>query len=371
MTTIDRVEFMLRRAVAVNPSDDGLRSLDERVGRMMAGPASAHVHARGTRLRLLRPLALAAALLLAAGAVGASLGLLDQTIDQSGLPGWRVAWDRAEIIGQRQTDAGVTVTLERAYADVNQVLVGFTVEGLDAPIMSSGMKEPLSWTADLRDPAGRPPEAWATSITAMGRDVTGLSAVIQTWLGAPPATAGTWELTVTSVGYGGSGFIPGECAVGATEPQCVNPVDRMVHGTWRFAFDLPVPAGALGVGPIGETVGSATVTLTALRIGPSAITSRLALTVEGEAVSYWGPTNASVRFDGSSYGLTNVTHITSDPAARGSYGDENEFPIDTGVAAPAGTWLIEIPELWYVTDGADPDAAITLQGPWILEVRVP
>jgi hypothetical protein len=371
MTTTDRVEFLLRRAVAVNPSDEGLRRLDERVARIMSGAVSTQPRARATRVRFVRPLALAAALLLAAGAVGASLGLLDQAIDQSALPGWRVAWDRAEVIGQRQTDAGVTVTLERAYADVNQVLVGFTVEGLESPTLASGMKDSLAWTADLRDPAGRTAEQWATSSHAQGRDVTGLSAVIQTWLGVPLATAGTWELTVTSVGYGGSGFVPGECTVGATEPQCVNPVDRMVHGTWRFAFDLPVPAGALVVGPFGQTVGSATVTLTELRVGPSAITSRLALIVDGEAVSYWGPTNASVRFNGSSYGLSNATHITTDPAAQGPYGDENEFPIDTGVAAPAGTWLIEVPELWYVTGDADAEAAITLRGPWILEVTVP
>ena len=178
MTTTDRVEFLLRRAVAVNPSDEGLRRLDERVARIMSGAVSTQPRARATRVRFLRPLALAAALLLAAGAVGASLGLLDQAIDQSALPGWRVAWDRAEVIGQRQTDAGVTVTLERAYADVNQVLVGFTVEGLESPTLASGMKDSLAWTADLRDPAGRTAEQWATSSHAQGRDVTGLSAVI-------------------------------------------------------------------------------------------------------------------------------------------------------------------------------------------------
>jgi hypothetical protein len=157
MTTTDRVEFLLRRAVAVNPSDEGLRGLDERIARIMAGAVSTQPRVRATRVRFVRPLALAAALLLAAGAVGASLGLLDQAVDQSALPSWRTAWDRAEIIGERQTDAGVTVTLERAYADLNQVLVGFTVEGLETPPISSGMLEPPSWTwtEQLRDPHPR------------------------------------------------------------------------------------------------------------------------------------------------------------------------------------------------------------------------
>jgi len=373
MTTTDRVEFLLRRAVAVNPSDEGLRGLDERIARIMAGAVSTQPRVRATRVRFVRPLALAAALLLAAGAVGASLGLLDQAVDQSALPSWRTAWDRAEIIGERQTDAGVTVTLERAYADLNQVLVGFTVEGLETPPISSGMLEPPSWTwtEQLRDPDGRPEEQWATSILGTYRDVTGLSAVIQTWLGAPPATAGTWELTVTSVGYGGEGFISGECTVGATEPQCLNPVDRVVHGTWRFAFDLPIPAGTLVEGPIGATNGPATVTLTELRISPSMITSRIALRVDGETVSSWGSTNASIRFNGSSYQLRNTTHITTDPAGQGPHGDENEFLTSAGVEAPAGTWQIVIPELSYVTGDQESETEISLRGPWTLEVIAP
>ena len=63
--------------------------------------------------------------------IGAS-SLLDRLVEDSGTPGWLAAWERAELLDLEQTDGDVTITLVRAYADRNQVLVGFTVAGLPA-----------------------------------------------------------------------------------------------------------------------------------------------------------------------------------------------------------------------------------------------
>ena len=87
---------------------------------------------------------------------------------------------------------------------------------------------------------------WTNSHTAMGSEVTGLSAVIETWEGAVAPTAGTWVVTFTSVGYNGGGLVPGQCTVGATDPECVSPPpSAMVDGSWRFEFELPKPTGSV------------------------------------------------------------------------------------------------------------------------------
>ena len=85
--------------------------------------------------------------------------------------------------------------------------------------------------------------------------------------------AGTWELTFTSVGCSDPGFVPGECTVGATDPECVNPpANAMVDGTWQFQFALPQPGGTVVLPNVADTEGQATLTLTELRIAPTMIT---------------------------------------------------------------------------------------------------
>ena len=134
MTTYDDVEIRLRQALEVSPPEDGGRALDDRVARAM----SQTIAARGWQMRgprsLTRPLALAAALALVAGTVGATLTLLERITSES-TPGVQAAWDDAEVLALRESDAGVTITLERAYADVNQVAVFFTVEGLELSLI--------------------------------------------------------------------------------------------------------------------------------------------------------------------------------------------------------------------------------------------
>lgn len=374
MTVYEDIETRLRRAVAVAPSEDGLRWLDERVGRLMAAPAVTRRRGAPTFRTFLRPLALVAAFAVVTGTVGAAMGLLDGVVEGSG-PGLRTAWDRAEILGIRQTDAGVTITLERAYADLNQVVVGFTVEGLEAaPTSSAGERAPVEWVADLRDPSGRPADEWATSRLGRGTDVTDLSAVLHAWEGRTAPVAGTWELTVTSVGYGAGSFSDGICTVEATDPACASPgPDSMVDGTWRFTFDLPTPAGTVVSPDVTDTAGPATVTLTELRVTPTMITSRLALRVAGSTVTSWGTASyrLSIRDDSTSYTSDRSYHVTQDPSDQGPNGDENELLTTAGSDQATGIWVIEIMDLWYVSGDGGPETEIRLPGPWTLTVTVP
>jgi hypothetical protein len=335
---------------------------------IVAEPPSLRRRGVFSRRTLLRPLALAAAFLLLTGTVVATMGLLDRTVETSGVPAWRTAWERAEILNLRQTDAGVTIALERAYVDLNQVMVGFTVEGLPS-VPTSGAREPspIEWTAQLRDPAGRPAEEWATGFLARSVEETGLSAVLQTWDGTPAPVAGTWRLTVTAVGHGGGGMQPGECSVGATEPACVNPpASAMVEGSWRFEFALPKPAGTLASSAVSDTVGPATLTLTELRVTPTMVSGRLVLGVAGSTVAYWAPLEGSVRHDGEAHVMSLGSAL--DPSEGAVPGDDNTFGTLAGSDAPAGTWEVEIAGIRYSSgDGAEKE----LHGPWKLTVVVP
>lgn len=369
MTTRDQIETMLSQAVSVGPSTSGLLWLDQRVAAMAARPVELR-RARTQGLRFLRPVALAFALLLLAGAVAAGLGLLDRTIESSGSPGWRVAWDQAERLDLTATDAGVTINLERAYADLNQVLIGFTVAGLDAPLTSHGDRAALEWIAELTDPAGRTSGQWALSLTGMLSDETGLSAVVQTWEGPVAPEAGTWVLTFSSVGYFGGGLVPGQCTAGATDPECVSPPpSAMVDGTWRFEFGLAKPSGSVFSAAAMASSEVATVKLTELRISPTAITARIALAVPGSTVLDWVWLPASIKHDGASYAVNFITHVTQDPASQGPDGDVNDFLTSAGTDDPTGTWEIVIPELTYRV-GVDHQEA-TISGPWTLTVTVP
>jgi len=372
MTTRDEIETRLLRAVAVEPSEDGLRWLDQRVADVAAGPVAVPRRGISFPRLMLRPVLVLAAFLLLAGAVAGGMGLLDQLF-QSSVPGWRTGWDRAEQLDLQQTDAGVTITLERAYADLNQVLVGFTVAGLDAaPLTDHGDAVPLEWRAELRDPTGRSLEQWATSLGGSTIADASLSAVVNVWEGAVTPMAGTWELTFSSVGYNSGGFVSGECTAGNTDPACVNPpVNAMVDGIWRFEFALPAPTGTVVTPNVSVTQGQATLTLTELRITPTMITSRIALRVDGSTVADWHP-NISIRRGDTTYTSHSSYHVTQDPNSQGPNGDVNEFLTISGADVASGTWVIEIPELTYRSSTDTPiEDEIHLIGPWTLTVTVP
>jgi hypothetical protein len=303
------------------------------------------------------------------GAVAAALGLLDRVIESSGQGGWHTAWENAARLDLTATDAGVTIKVERAYADLNQVLVGFTVAGLDAPVTAAEEPAALQWNVEIEDPAGRSAEAWATSLSGMGMDETGLSAVIQTWEGAVTPAAGTWVLTFTAVGFEGGGFVPGQCDVDSTEPECLNPpAEGMVNGTWRFEFDLPKPSGALVPTDAQAAVEGGTLTLAELRISPTMIKALVGLRVGDGTILDWEATGGVARHDGTTHPFHAARHVTVEPTQQGPMGDVNELLTVAGTDAAAGTWELEFAELTYRTaDGQ----RVQLDGPITLTVTVP
>lgn len=110
-------------------------------------------------------------------------------------------------------------------------------------------------------------------------------------------------------GYNGDGFVPGECTVGATDPECVNPPpNATVDGTWQFEFELPTPTGTVVSSDASDTVGQATLHVTELRVTPTDH-YRIGLSFDGSPVAAWAGLPVEVRRDGASYDVSSGTAI--------------------------------------------------------------
>ena len=72
-----------------------------------------------------RAVGLLVAAVVLGGAGRGIVGLYEQAVGSDG--GWRTAWDRADILGVSQTHDGYRVTVERAYADINQLMLAVSV----------------------------------------------------------------------------------------------------------------------------------------------------------------------------------------------------------------------------------------------------
>jgi hypothetical protein len=360
MTTHDEIEARLSRAFELTPSPDAMSWIDQRVRRAM-DQGTTQPRRGLSRRSLLRPLPLVAALILAAGTVAAGLTALERLAATT--PGWQTAWDRAEVIGVDQTSEGYTLTLERAYADVNQVVVFVSVTGLpglDAPRATDGSRSDHLYLAgvDLRDPRGR------HGIASMGSSDLdpGLAAAAEAVQFETPPTAGTYVLTVSSIRFGGDG------------PDCVSPcVADEIPGTWRFEFALPEPAGTIASVEATDTHDGVTVTLTELRISPTMITSTIALRVDGADVMYWGYTAdpITLRSGGTTHTVTSGTPITRDPLHQGPAGGVIAFSTPSGADTATGTWEITIPEILLMKRGSDSELPVGVTGPWKLIVELP
>lgn len=356
MNTTNEIETLLTRAMAAVPSERAVRVLDHRVARAIGASTAAPDRQRFRLSPLVRVLAVAAAFVILTSTVVGAMNLIERTVEP--VPAWRTAWDRGEILGLQATDAGVTVTLERAYVDLNQVFVVLTatdLDGLASPRSSGGFVTDhlIVGSASLRDPAGREP------VLIGGTDVVepGLAASVRTFQFDPPtAGAGIYTLVISDIGFGGDG------------PDCESPCSsETVTGTWAYEFVLPAPVGVVVTGGASDTVGTARLDLTGMLITPTTITARIAMFVDDQPVAWWALRNSNdVRRGDDAFSLTTGRHILEDGA---EVGPESEFSTMAGTDDAAGTWEIVISAVDYgMSNEGEPQH---LSGPWTLAVTVP
>jgi hypothetical protein len=245
-----------------------------------------------------------------------------------------------------------TITLERAYADMNQVVVFLNVAG---PLTAEpGSLVDLGMA--LIDSSGDHPVE-----VGFGGVETDLAAVVRAWDSHVEA-AGTYVLEVGSIQA-----IPG---------GPFTELPAAIEGAWRFEFELPEPVGSAIQPGVDATVGDATVTLAEARFSPSMIRGVMYLTVDGAPAPVWSAQIESVRHDDELVSTDTDANFYAtpirDPAATGV-----DFRTGFGTDVPSGTWEITIseiqfPELAVSEDGSEVDFdAATLQGPWTLTFMVP
>lgn len=126
MTGSDRfaaLEQGLRAELASEPSETALDTMDSRVGSVIASGMPRRRQFAWPQRRLL---ALIAAGLLLLGAASAAT-LLQRAAELD--PAWRAAFDQAERVNLTDTVDGYSVTLERAYADRDLLVLAVSLAG--------------------------------------------------------------------------------------------------------------------------------------------------------------------------------------------------------------------------------------------------
>jgi hypothetical protein len=310
------VEQRLASAYAVVPGQ-GFVSTDRRIGALTAVAASR----RPWRRRPLRvALPLAAAFVVLAGAAVGGMHLLD--LLATGTPGTAVAWDKGVAIGQRQEHGNYVVTLARGYADLNQVVLGVSVERVD-----KGAVRDAGFVLELRDPA------WVVlapgAVPALGANQTNVQAEMISF--APTTSSdGEYTLRFGIAADGGKSDMP-----------------------LTFRFKLPAPAGAIAHVDQTLTADGGSVGVADVRLSPTMITASIHLEPSDREASAWAAIgyfkhgDETVRIDwGTRTGPSDMDQTA------GTY---------AGIAEPAGAWTLVITEI--VGDRSD-GTQVRLQGPW-------
>ena len=325
MNDTKSLEHRLASAFAVTPAD-GFASADRRVAALTARPEASRRPRPWRQLRV--GLAVAAAFFVLAGAAAAAIQLLDRVA--GGTPGTAVAWDQGVEIGQRQVHGDYAVTLARGYADINQVVLGVSVERVGDARPDVG----LGFVPELRDPAG--------VILAPGKAPS---------LGANDADGQAEMLTFapTTSSDGEYTLRLGVVADGGKPDQ-----------GWTFRFALPAPEGALVNVAQTQTTDEASIAVGDVRISPTMITAAIHLEPTDRETSGW----AAIGYFKHGSQLINIDWGIVSGASEL---DQTAGTV-AGTADLAGTWTLVITEL--VGNKPD-DTQVRLQGPWEFTFSAP
>jgi len=317
-------EHRLASAWALAPAD-GFASTDRRIAALLAHPETARPPRRWRALRV--ALALAAALLVLAGAAAGAMRPLD--LVATATPGTAVAWDQGVEINQRQVHDGYAVTLARGYADINQVVLGVSVERA-----GDSQRLDLGFVTELRDPAGVVLGP-ADGVTFGANDSNGQAEMLT----FGPTTSSDGEYTLR-LGIAGEGEQP--------------------DMAWTFRFKLPAPAGALVHVAQTQTTDEASIAVSDVRLSPTMITAAIHLEPTDQGASGW----AAIGYFKHGRQTIDVDWGTR----RGPSDLDQTAGTYSGTGDPAGSWTLVITELV----GERPDGTqVRLEGPWEFAFSAP
>lgn len=292
-------------------------------------------------------------------------------------PGWQHVEEAhlAQEVSLSQTLDGVTVTLERVYADANEIVIGYTIQGPNGQRYDT-------YHLTLTDAAGT---AFPRTV---GAGVTGQSDILKVSLppgegayvlafdaaamtGAPEAldlrlVMELEELVLPHDAPGpsptlaGSPAEPPESMVVELQPM---PVGAIV-GPFTFDFSVPfIPGRVAEVNQVVEAAGVA-VCLERVVLTPSETRAYLRFDSPGGAETRWTPI-VMLKAPGDKKSQDYVAYsVNADPPV---------YPY--GFLAPLydrrGEWTLTVTELVGTDLTQQPSEDIRLTGPWVFRFRVP
>ena len=340
-----RLDALLGAAFASEPTVAGLAHMDGRVAAAIAlrraGSVRPARRVLGLRLplpRRLRPVALLLAAFVLVGAGAAYVGLFEPIV--SPVEGWQLGFDRAAQPGIVAVAGPYRLTLERAYADANQVLVGVSViEGAGATHVEFGPDPTLTEGSGIAcDP-----------YFASGYPNGNANGWVFGFLPETPFAPGRHEFTLTLE----LAVSAHDAYVGPSPGATFTPMPAPV--TFHFAADV-APGGVVVTPRTAVTASAYTLTLESASVSPSMVRGRLKVTGPDLANLY---PSGFVTLDGRTLPLQALPAV-ADP---GSW----LFELNTlaGSDHPTGTLVVRIDAL----SGSGTDhTVIRVEGPWTFSV---
>ncbi len=287
------------------------------------------------------------------------------------LPGWQHVEERhlAQELNLSQTLDGVTVTLERVYADANEIIIGYTVKGL------ADQKIHLS-QARLSDKQGTVfPELAGAGVTGAsellglqlppgeGAYVTAFDA------SAVKGTPSSLHLQLTMhlaklVPVDQASTPPSEPSASTTVATVMTMREEKVGGPFIFDFSVPfIPGQTVEVQQEVETAGI-TMKLERVVITPSE--TRAILCFEPPDDIEWTLLADLDAGDGQEVPTSFVSRL------NGSGGEDcHRISYLDSLTGRAGLWTLTVTELVGTDLSKQPSEDVRLAGPWVFRFHVP
>ncbi|MDQ6879359.1 MAG: DUF4179 domain-containing protein [Candidatus Dormibacteraeota bacterium] len=314
----------------------------------------------GRRVRLGAGALAGAALILAVGIVGYAVApLIDRLLtSQSGVSALPM-----HDIGLAQTSSGITVKVDRAYADANRVIVAYTIQ---VPRGFANSTSGIDGKTSLTDASGR--------ILPL-IDATGLAG------SSPQVNAGLLTFDAESL-PGGTATDTFLLAFPQVSTTSVTGGAPLVAGAFSFKFDLAVAPGREIT--VAKTVVTSGVPVTLDRVVITPSETRLYLVFPAGSGIKPADWNANAHLSGSGWDSRQVQLpidrtilMTTGAYFINSHG-EHVTTFSGDFRGHHGEWTVTVDSLWGVdssaaslgTQGSEPKQAREA-GPWTFKLLVP
>ncbi len=318
-------------------------------------------------------IAVTLALLLVAQVSGATSLLLDRVLRRDAGTARVAEGQIGQQINLSQTIQGITVTVQRAYADANRIVVGYTITVPDSVAADySGINGAMTLSDDtgraypIRGEQGQHDRGAHDLAQVVSFDAASLPQGIKSVRFSLTVTQVT-AIRLPTASPTAPPIRPTEQRGGGVISLQPIPADQLlrVPGPWRFSLSLPVRPGR--VAAVDQTViaNGIPVQLERIAVTPSETRAYLRFPAnQGNTVQGWSPT-VMLAVDGwnsSDASESVVSWLTSD--------GERVVSFDDALDTKHGEWTLTVEALGNGSHEGNGSSS-RLVGPWVFRFTVP